>query len=101
MVVVTSVLAAIDSLTFVALALISKNILDVATGNLESSILKQGLLLFGVIGIQIITLVVRALLNTYTQSKMTISMRKYLFSLVCKKRYSAYQRKCRKCKGSL
>lgn len=88
MVVVTSVLAAIDSLTFVALALISKNILDVATGNLESSILKQGLLLFGVIGIQIITLVVRALLNTYTQSKMTISMRKYLFSLVCKKRYS-------------
>ena len=88
MVGVISVLAAVDSLTFVALALISKNILDVATGNLDSSILKQGIYLFTIIAIQISTLVIRSLLNTYTQSKMIISIRKYLFSLVCKRKYS-------------
>ncbi|MBQ1989103.1 MAG: ABC transporter ATP-binding protein [Clostridia bacterium] len=81
-------LAAIDSSTFVLLALISKNILDVATGNLESTILKQGIYLFAVIAIQIITLVFHSLLNTYTQSKMIISNRNYLFSLVCKRKYS-------------
>ena len=85
---VISVLAAIDSSTFVLLALISKNILDVATGNLESTILKQGIYLFAVIAIQIITLVFHSLLNTYTQSKMIISIRNYLFSLVCKRKYS-------------
>lgn len=88
MVGIISVLAAIDSLTFIVLALISKNILDVATGNLDSSILKQGIYLFSVIALQITTLIIHSLLNTYTQSKMIISLRKYLFSLVCKRKYS-------------
>ena len=85
---VSSVISALDALTFVALALVSKNILDVATGNLNGSILYYGIILFAILIAQIILLVCRSLLNTYTQSKMTIAIRKYLFSLVCKRKYS-------------
>lgn len=85
---VIALLAALDSLSFVALALISKNVLDVATGNLEGSIFYYGIIIFGIIIAQILTMVIRSLLNTYTQSKITISLRNYMFSLVCRKKYS-------------
>ncbi len=83
-----SVISAVDALTYVALALVSKNVLDVATGNMDGSILNQGILLFAILIIQLILMVCRSLLNTHTQAKLTISFRNYLFSLVCKKRYS-------------
>ena len=80
---VISVLAAIDSSTFVLLALISKNILDVATGNLESTILKQGIYLFAVIAIQIITLVFHSLLNTYFSETIFGSTKEDRCAAIC------------------
>lgn len=83
-----SVISALDALTFVALALISKNVLDVATGSGTGSITGHGMLLFGVIFAQIVLTAAQSLLNSYTNARLTISMRNYLFSLVCRKKYS-------------
>lgn len=83
-----SVISALDALTFVALALISKNVLDVATGSSTGSITGHGMLLFGVIFAQIVLTAAQSLLNSYTNARLTISMRNYLFSLVCRKKYS-------------
>lgn len=85
---VISVIAIIDALTYIALALVSKNVLDVATGNLDSSLLKESATLFGILIIQIIIMIARMLLVNYTQGRMTIAIRKYLFSMVCRKKYS-------------
>lgn len=83
-----SVISALDALTFVALALISKDVLDVATGSGKGSVAGHGMLLFGVIFAQIVLTAAQSLLNSYTNAKLTMSMRNYLFSLVCKKKYS-------------
>ena len=88
LVAVTSVLSAIESLTFIALALVSKNILDVATGSLDSSLSRQAIYLFAILAAEIICLIIRIFIRDYSQFKMTISIRKYLFSRVCKKKYS-------------
>jgi len=85
---IISVLAAVDSVSFVGLAMVSKNIIDVATKHIEGSILTQGIYIFLLIALQIASLVARSLLTTYTQSKTIISIRQYLFSLVCKRKYS-------------
>lgn len=81
-------IAAVDSLSYVALALISKNILDTATSSVNGSFLTSSLLLFIVIAVQIVLLFAHNLLNTYTNAKLTISIRNYLFSLVSRKKYS-------------
>lgn len=85
---IISVLAAVDSVSFVGLAMVSKNIIDVATKHAEGNILTQGIYIFLLIALQIVSLVARSLLTTYTQSKTIISIRQYLFSLVCKRKYS-------------
>ena len=59
-----SVISALDALTFVALALISKNVLDVATGSGTGSITGHGMLLFGVIFAQIVLTAAQSLLNS-------------------------------------
>lgn len=85
---IMSGIAAVDSLSYVALALISKNILDTATSSVNGSFLTSSLLLFVVIAVQIVLLFAHNLLNTYTNAKLTISIRNYLFSLVSRKKYS-------------
>ena len=85
---IMSGIAAVDSLSYVALALISKNILDTATSSVNGSFLTSSLLLFIVIAVQIVLLFAHNLLNTYTNAKLTISIRNYLFSLVSRKKYS-------------
>lgn len=85
---IMSGIAAVDSLSYVALALISKNILDTATSSVNGSFLTSSLLLFIVIAVQIVLLFAHNLLSTYTNAKLTISIRNYLFSLVSRKKYS-------------
>ena len=49
-----SVISALSALSFVALALITKRVLDVATNETPGSLLKNGILLFAVIAFQIL-----------------------------------------------
>ena len=46
-----SVISALSALSFVALALITKRVLDVATNETRGSLLKNGILLFAVIAL--------------------------------------------------
>ena len=46
-----SVISALSALSFVALALITKRVMDIATGDTSGSLLKSGILLFAVIAI--------------------------------------------------
>ena len=83
-----SVISALSALSFVALALITKRVLDVATNETRVSLLKNGILLFAVIAFQILLSAAQSLLNAYSNGKQTIAFRNHLFGVLCRKKYS-------------
>lgn len=80
--------SAIVSIGFVWLALLSKNVLDIATGDREGSLLYNGLALAGLVLLQVVLSGVDSILKTSVSGKLTISIREYLFSLLSRKKYS-------------
>lgn len=92
LVITIAVIAALDALSFVLLALVSKELLDVATGSVKGSFTSTAITLFSIIAVQLVLLIAHHFLNHYTSAKLTISMRNYLFSSVCKKKYSYISR---------
>lgn len=83
-----SVISALSALSFVALALITKRVMDIATGDTSGSLLKSGILLFAVIAIQILLSAAQSILNAYSNGKQTIAFRNYLFGMLCRKKYA-------------
>ena len=83
-----SVVSALSALSFVALALITKRVIDIATGDTTGSLLKSGILLFTVIAIQILLSAAQSILNAYSNGKQTIAFRNYLFGVLCRKKYA-------------
>lgn len=83
-----SVVSALSALSFVALALITKRVIDIATGDTTGSLLKSGILLFAVIAIQILLSAAQSILNAYSNGKQTIAFRNYLFGVLCRKKYA-------------
>lgn len=83
-----SVVSALSALSFVALALITKRVMDIATGDTTGSLLKSGILLFAVIAIQILLSAAQSILNAYSNGKQTIAFRNYLFGVLCRKKYA-------------
>lgn len=83
-----SVISALSALSFVALALITKRVMDIATGDTTGSLLKSGILLFAVIAIQILLSAAQSILNAYSNGKQTIAFRNYLFGMLCRKKYA-------------
>lgn len=83
-----SVISALSALSFVALALITKRVIDIATGDTTGSLLKSGILLFTVIAIQILLSAAQSILNAYSNGKQTIAFRNYLFGVLCRKKYA-------------
>lgn len=83
-----SLIAMLDASIFVWLALLSKDLLDVATGAADGSVIKTGILIFAVIIGHIVLMSVQSFTNSYTNAKLTISMRNYIFSLISRKKYS-------------
>lgn len=87
-----SLISAVSAVSFVALALITKNILDIATRDAEGSLVKYGIILFSVIILQVALSAAQSLLNAYTNGKLTMALRNYLFGMLCKKKYSDISR---------
>lgn len=87
-VVVITVFSAIVSLAAVALALVSKDVLDVATGNKAGSFIYYGALLLGIIAVQILLHITDVLLKAYANGKITIALRKNLFTAIGRRKYS-------------
>ncbi len=87
-----SIINVITSLLYIFLAKLSQNIIDRAeTANGESDlvnvIIKSGILLFGLIFLQIVLDSAVSVISTNISSKMNISLRNYMFTHLLKKKY--------------
>lgn len=85
---VITLFSVIVSLTFVVLALISKDVIDVATGSKEGSLAYYGALLLITIAVQIVLHICDMLLKTYANGKLAILLRKNLFTAISRRKYS-------------
>lgn len=83
-----ALISMIDAAIFIWLALLSKQLLDVATGAVSGSTLKAGISIFAVIFGHIVIMSLHSFAKTYASAKLTISMRNHIFSSVSRKKYS-------------
>ncbi len=88
MVALISFLSALVSASTILLALLSKSVIDVATGESSGSLKFYGVCLLGVIILQIILSGCNSLLKTFTNAKLTISLRNYLFVTLSRKKFA-------------
>lgn len=88
MVILISVFAALESLIYVALALYSKRVLDIATSNTEGSLLKSGAVMVGMVLAQIFIFAADMYLKAWTTGKLTIVYRNKLFTSISHKKYA-------------
>ena len=88
MIVLISVFAAIESIIAVALALYSKRVLDIATGNANGNLLVTGLIMVGIVLAQLFIYAADIYLKAWTTGKLTITYRNYLFSAISRKKYA-------------
>ena len=89
---VTSLISAFTAVSYVLVALITKRVLDIATKDAAGSLAAAGTALFAVIAVQVILSACQSLLNAYVNGRLTLSLRSYLFTLICRKRYSQISR---------
>lgn len=82
-----ALISAVTASSYVLLALLTKRVLDIATKDAAGSLAAAGAALFAVIALQVAAGACQSLLKAYTNGKLTISMREYLFTAVCKKKY--------------
>lgn len=85
---VETLLSVFVSLSFIFLALISKNILDIATGNAEGNLKYYGIQLIVLVVLQILFSGLGSLISTYSNGKLIISIRNYLFVSLSKKKFA-------------
>lgn len=80
------------SLIFVLLAFLSKNVLEVATGDRQGDFLTYSLLFIGAVIAQVSLSGINSILKSVISGKFTIALREYLFSLLSRKQYAALQK---------
>ena len=83
-----SVFSAITSLCGVALALFSKSVLEVATGDSKGNFWIYGIAIVLLVFLQVALAGVDTFLKAYAGGKLTISIRGHLFKVLSKKKYS-------------
>lgn len=85
----SSFLSAFTSVTYVVLALISKQIIDIATGTKDGKITFLAIGVFAIVAIQVICSATVSHLRTAAAGKMALGIRKSLFSVLLTKQFSA------------
>lgn len=88
LIILNSVLAAVVSLSGVLLALVSKSILEVATGDAKGSILYYGILLGVIVIAQIGGNALETYCKAYMGSKFNISVRQRIFTAIGSRKFS-------------
>lgn len=88
LIILTSAVAAAVALTSVAIALVTKRVFDVATGEITGSLFWAGFMLFAIIAAQVILSALQSFISAYANGKLIVSIRNYLFTTVCKKKYA-------------
>ena len=86
-IIATALISAVPAVSYVVLALLTKRVLDIATGDAAGNLAAAGAALFAVIALQVTAGACQSLLNAYTNGKLTMSLREYLFTAICKKKY--------------
>ena len=86
-IIATALISAVTAVSYVVLALLTKKVLDIATGDAAGKLAAAGAALFAVIALQVTAGACQSLLNAYTNGKLTMSLREYLFTVICKKKY--------------
>lgn len=88
LVIILAVISSALSVFAVLLALVSKDVLDIATGVKAGNVLKSGLMLFAIVITQILLSGINTILRSYTDAKLMISFRNRLFFKISKRSYS-------------
>ncbi len=88
LVVLLSVISAVSGLLGVALALTSKQVLDIATKHTEGNFTVCAFILFGIIALQILLNAVAMVFRTLCNGRLTMAFRNHLFKCVTAKKYS-------------
>ena len=65
----------------------SKSALDIATGQAEGELLRQGLILAGLLAVQLLTQVSITLINVRAQASLEMALKNRIFARLMKKRY--------------
>ena len=78
----------LSSVSFVALALFSRNITDIATGNSKGNITMQCILLFASIAAQILLNIWGSSLRARAEGRLNMTFRRHLFSGLLRKKYT-------------
>ena len=81
-----ALLSVITSATAIFTALISKELLDIATGSSQGSITKIAIKLFAVIFIEVVILGLDTIFKTIITGKLTIHFRKNLFKKISRRK---------------
>ena len=87
-VIVTCILSAINSVSTVCLALVSRSVIDIATGDMEGNLVNTVFLLFGVILTHFVTMFLASILKNKTHIDLSITYKKVLFPTILRKKYS-------------
>ena len=86
--VIVCIISVLISLSYIWLAFLSKNILEIATGEKSGSFVTHAVLILLIIVSQIVLSAVSSLLKAIVSGKFTFTIREYLFSLLNQKKYS-------------
>ena len=82
LIILTSAVAAAGALTSVGIALVTKRVFDVATGEITGSLFWAGIMLFAIIAAQVILSALQSFISAYANGKLIVSIRNYLFTTV-------------------
>ena len=80
------------SLLFISLAFLSKNVLDVATGNKNGAFWQYGIAFVVIVLLQVVLSGCSSMLRTVVSGRFTIALRERLFKTLTQKKYSAIQK---------
>ncbi len=87
-IIINCIFSTLVSVSFVFLALISKQIIDISAGVSEGDITSRCIILFGIIILQIALNITNSSLVVRAEGKFDMVLKDYLFGVVLKKRYS-------------
>ncbi len=88
MVLIISLISAAISFSSIYLTLLSKSVLDIATGSIKGKFSTYGILLVIVVLSQVFLLGAQTILKTVATGRITMKVRRHLFSTVANKKYS-------------
>lgn len=87
-VVLISVFSAIVALSGVFLAFLTKNVLEIATGDAKGNFWINGIAIVGLVILQVLLTGTDTFLKAFASGKLTISLREYLFKVLSRKKYA-------------